>query len=67
MSNTQTIKPVSVAFYTVKQIAERWQCSEKTVRRLIDRGDLIAHRLGGRHRISEADLIAHERVNRDAR
>jgi excisionase family DNA binding protein len=67
MSNTQPNKPVSIPFYTVKQIATRWQCSEKTVRRLIDRGELIAHRLGGRHRISEADLMAHERVNRDAR
>ena len=67
MSSPQTTKPVSVAFYTVKQIAERWQCSEKTVRRLIDRGELVAHRLGARHRISEADLTAYERVNRHAR
>lgn len=67
MSNSQPNKPVSVAFYTVRQIAERWQCSEKTVRRLIERGELVAHRLGGRHRISEADLVAHERVNRHAR
>ena len=67
MSNAQVNKAVSIPYYTVKQIAERWQCSEKTVRRLIERGDLIAHRLGGGHRISEADLMAHERVNRDAR
>lgn len=67
MSNTQPNKAVSIPFYTVKQIAERWQCSEKTVRRLIERGELIAHRLGGRHRISEADLTAYERVNRHAR
>lgn len=67
MSNTQSTKPESIPFYTVKQVAERWQCSEKTVRRLIARGDLIAHRLGGCHRVSEADLITHERVNRDAR
>jgi excisionase family DNA binding protein len=53
-----------VPFYTVGQIAERWQCSEKKVRRLIARGELIAHRFGSQLRISEADLKTFERVHR---
>ena len=53
-------------FHTVAQVAERWQCSEKTVRRLVERGELIAHRFGSQIRISEADLTAYERVNRHA-
>ena len=66
MSNTQSTKPESSPFYTVKQVAERRQCSEKTVRRLIARGELVAHRFGSQIRISEADLAAYERVNRRA-
>ncbi len=53
-------------FHTVAQVAERWQCSEKTVRRLIERGELVAHRLSSQIRISDTDLSAYERVNRRA-
>lgn len=53
-------------FHTVAQVAERWQCSAKTVRRLIERGDLVAHRFGSQIRVSAADLTAYERVNRYA-
>lgn len=54
------------AFYTVGQIAERWQCSPKTVRRLIARGALMAHRIGSGIRISDNDLKTYERMHRDA-
>lgn len=53
-----------VPFYTVGQIAERWQCSEKKLRRLIARGELIVHRFGSQLRISEADLKTFERLHR---
>lgn len=66
MSNTQSKKLESRPFYTVKQVAERQQCSEKTIRRLIARGELVAHRFGSQIRISEADLSAYERINRRA-
>lgn len=52
------------AFFTIAQIAERWQCSDKKVRRMIDRGDLPAHKFGGLWRISAADLSDYERRNR---
>ncbi len=53
-------------FFTVAQIAERWLCSERTIRREIKRGRLVAHRIGVQLRISHADLIAYERLCRAA-
>ena len=52
------------AFFTVAEIANRWRCSEKKIRRLIVNGDLIAHRFGALLRISTRDLLTYERVNR---
>ena len=52
-------------YYTVSQLAARWDCSEKHVRRLIDRKELVAHRFGGLLRISADDLQRYERQNRD--
>jgi len=48
---------------TIADIAERDRVSEKTVRRWIKSGELIAHKLGGQWRISEADhaLFLHQR------
>ncbi len=54
------------AYFTVKQIAERHHASEKTVRREIERGNLIAHRFGSSVRVSAADLKAYERLRRGA-
>ena len=64
MTDTRPHGPDTHSFYTVRQVAERWQCSEKKVRRMIERGELIAHRLGSQLRISAADLTACERLNR---
>ena len=52
------------AFFTIAQIAERLVCSDKTIRRMIDRGDLPAHKFGGLWRISAVDLSDYERRNR---
>jgi len=52
------------SFFQVGQVAERWQCSEKKVRRLIENGELVAHRFGRLVRISLADLVAYERQKR---
>ena len=51
-------------FWTIKQLADRWQCSEKQVQRLIAKGDLVAHRFGRLVRISHGDAITYERINR---
>ncbi|EXL09597.1 excisionase [Aquamicrobium defluvii] len=34
--------------YTPAMLAERWACSERHVRNMIDRGELVAFRLGGK-------------------
>ena len=53
-------------FHTVVQVAERLQVSARTVRRWIERGDLVAHRFGSSLRVSEPDLAAFERLHRQA-
>lgn len=42
--------------YTIDQVAEQWQLSTKTIRRLIDTNQLEAFRIGGSIRISEAAM-----------
>ena len=49
---------------TIEQTAEHLQVSSKTLRRWIDTGDLIAHRLGRQWRISETDLQSFIRMGR---
>jgi excisionase family DNA binding protein len=44
--------------WRVPEIAERADVAERTVRRWIDRGELLVHRLGRTVRISEADFAA---------
>ena len=51
-------------FWTIKQLADRWQCSERKVQRVIAKGDLIAHRFGRLVRVSQGDAITYERINR---
>ncbi|MBS0562652.1 MAG: helix-turn-helix domain-containing protein [Proteobacteria bacterium] len=43
---------------TVDQTAEQLQLSTKSVRRLIDSGDLVAHRIGRCIRVADDDLRA---------
>ncbi|MBL0402690.1 helix-turn-helix domain-containing protein [Microvirga aerilata] len=50
----------SVCSFTIKQVAERWSSSERTVRRRIKSGDLAAFRVGSLLRILESDLEAFE-------
>jgi excisionase family DNA binding protein len=45
-------------FYTIEQIADCLAVSTKTVRRWLDNKLLVAHRIGGVVRISEADFAA---------
>ncbi|HEY6814062.1 MAG TPA: helix-turn-helix domain-containing protein [Croceibacterium sp.] len=42
--------------YSVAQLAERWQCSEGLVRKIIGSGKLAAFRLGTLIRISAAEV-----------
>ncbi len=54
----------STIFFTVASIAQRWQCSSKKVRRMIERRELAAYRFGGQWRIRDVDLMTYERLCR---
>jgi excisionase family DNA binding protein len=45
-----------VRFYTIAQVAELLAISERSVRRWIATGELVAHKFGRGVRISETDL-----------
>ncbi len=55
----------STKFYTIQQIADWLAVSTRTVRRWIRDKLLIAHRLNGLVRISEADFAAFLAARRD--
>ena len=59
-NRNQKIPPSPERFWTTRQIAERWLVSARTVRRLIEAGELRAHRMGKQIRIRLADLLAYE-------
>jgi excisionase family DNA binding protein len=62
----KTDRPKSSAkFYTIEQIAECVEVSTRTVRRWIEKGLLVAHRVGGLIRISEADFQRFLATHRD--
>ena len=52
-------------FYTIPQIAECVDASTRTVRRWIEKGLLVAYRINGLVRISEADFQAFLATHRD--
>ena len=54
-----------IKFFTVPQVADSLSVSTRTVRRWIDKGELIAHRIGG-VRIAEGDLRAFIAARRQA-
>ena len=67
MSDTSTKLPAGLSpLLTIPQTAMILQVSEKTVRRWIGSGDLVAHRLGRQWRISQADLDGFIRIRREA-
>jgi excisionase family DNA binding protein len=51
-------------FYTIQQIADCTESSERTVRRWIEKGWLVVHRINGLVRISETDFLAFLAVHR---
>ncbi len=51
-------------FFTIGEVAEMLRVSTRTVRRWIDRGQLVAHAFGGVVRIAEPDLRAFLAVHR---
>jgi excisionase family DNA binding protein len=62
----KTDRPKSpMKFYTIEQIANFIEVSTRTVRRWIQEGLLVAHRINGLVRISEADFQAFLATHRD--
>ena len=53
------------SFYTIGQVAEALGVSTRTIRRWVANKLLIAHRINGLVRISEADFQAFLAVHRD--
>lgn len=53
-------------FFSIAQVAARLQVSQRTVRRWLKAGVIAGHKLGSQWRISAADLLAFERLNRIA-
>ncbi len=51
-SDPRTIDPL----LTIGQTADVCQVSDKTIRRWIERGELVAHRLGRQWRIAQKDF-----------
>jgi excisionase family DNA binding protein len=52
-------------FFTMRAVAEYVDVSTRSVRRWIERGDLVAHRFGGVVRIAATDLRAFLAMRRD--
>jgi len=53
------------AFFTILSLAERWQVSPKTIRRMVSRKEILIHRIGKQIRISADQVVIHERSSRE--
>jgi excisionase family DNA binding protein len=58
------MKPESKPLLTLQDVAARWQVSLKSVRRIVERGELKVHRIGHQIRISPEDATTFERLRR---
>jgi excisionase family DNA binding protein len=54
------------SFLTKADLAQRWKCSQKKIGRLIEAKQLVAYKFGSQVRISLADALVYERVNRQS-
>jgi len=48
------------AFYTVAELALRWSLSQRPIRRLIEQGAIVEHRIGRAVRVSAANVALFE-------
>ena len=51
-------------FSSLEELAARWGVSVKTLRRIIQRGELKTHRIGTQIRVSEDDIRSFEALQR---
>lgn len=53
------VRPMQEKMFTVQQVAQQLQVSDRTVRNWVERGELRVFRIGKRgYRIAESDLIS---------
>jgi excisionase family DNA binding protein len=64
MHSRRKIPTETSPLLSVRKVAQRWGISERTVRRIIETGDLPVHRIGGQIRCSPEDIKAYETRNR---
>lgn len=64
MNSSKSNKRLNRRFWTVREIADRWQSSERHVYRAIKNGQLAAHKFGNLLRVGDDDLSDCERRNR---
>jgi excisionase family DNA binding protein len=66
MSSSSRWRGEPPRFFSIAYVAEALSVSDRTVRRWIDRGELVAHRFGGGLvRISDPDLRAFLAIRRE--
>ncbi len=63
--SSQQPSPGAKPFYSLPEVANRYDVSVRTVRRWVVAGELIAHRFGRQLRISAQDLKTFEKLRRD--
>ena len=51
-------------FFSLSDVADRFDVSVRTVRRWVDAGELVAHRFGRQLRVSPEDLKTFEKLRR---
>lgn len=54
----------SKSLLSLEALASRWGVSIRTLRRMVARGELKAHRIGAQLRFSDEDVVAYERLRR---
>lgn len=59
------MSPGEIKFFTIAEVAECVRASTRSVRRWIEKGLLVAHRINGLVRISDADFQAFLAAHRD--
>jgi len=52
-------------FFTIAEVADRLGVATRTIRRRVEAGDLVVHRIGGAVRVAESDLRAFLAVCRE--
>jgi excisionase family DNA binding protein len=52
-------------FYTIKSLARRFTCSERTAKRIIDDGEIASYCFRGMRRIDKADVDSFLAEHRD--